>query len=281
MTATVARAWQPVGETIRFWRERERLSQLGLATRADISPRHLSYIETGRSLPGRDVIIRIAQHLDVPAQARNEMLLAAGYAPEYDTGLPDSPELQRLRNACGQVLAGHAPHPAIVVDRDWNLVETNAGFDLLTDGVAPHLLAAPCNVLRLTLHPHGMAPRILNLREWQHDLLGRLRRRMQTMSDPRLSVLYAELCSYVGDDVVRAADGTRTGVLCPLRLRHGGSELSFSCAVTVFGTALDVTVSELAVKFFFPDDDVTARALSAARRRERSPQTDGRFMANW
>lgn len=285
MTATAGRTWQPVGEAIRFWRERGQLSQLMLAGEVNISPRHLSYIETGRSQPGRDVILRIAGHLDVPAQARNEMLLAAGYAPVYgstgSTG-PDSPELERLRSACQQVVAGHEPHPAIAVDRGWDLVAANAGFDLLTAGVPRHLLDPPCNVLRLTLHPQGMASRIVNLRDWQLDLLGRLRRRLTSLSDPRLAALEAELRSYVPEDVARAADVAAPDILCSLRLRHGPGELVFTSAVTVLGTALDVTVSELAVKVFLPADAATARALAARRpEAEPAPQTDGRFIANW
>lgn len=282
MTATVGRAWQPVGEAIRFWREREHLSQLVLAGAVNISPRHLSYIETGRSQPGRDVILRIAGHLDVPTQARDEMLLAAGYAPVFGPSGPGSPDLERLRAACQRVVAGHEPHPAIAVDRAWNLVAANAGFDLLTAGIPRHLLDPPCNVLRLTLHPQGMAPRIVNLRDWQVDLLTRLRRRLTSRSDPQLAALEAELRSYVGDDVAGAADVAAPDILRSLRLRHGPGELVFTSAVTVLGTALDVTVSELAVKVFLPADGATARAL-AARPPEAGPvpQTDGRFIANW
>jgi transcriptional regulator with XRE-family HTH domain len=158
---------RPVGELLRGWRERRRLSQFALALQAEISPRHLSFVETGRSAPSREMVLRLAEQLDLPLRERNHLLLAAGYAPVYAERALDAPPLAAVRAAVRQVLAGHEPYPAVVVDRGWDLVDANAGVALLTDGVAPELLAPPANVLRVSLHPAGMASRIANLGEWR------------------------------------------------------------------------------------------------------------------
>jgi transcriptional regulator with XRE-family HTH domain len=266
VTELSMRSWQPVGERLRMWRESRQFSQLRLATEADISPRHLSYLETGRSAPSREILIRLAEHLDVPAHARNELLLAAGYAPVYHV---EDEALAQMLQAGRQVLRAHEPQPAMAVDRLWNLLDANSGFHLFTAGVADHLLEPPVNVLRLTLHPKGLAPRIINLGEWQHNLLSRLRRRLDRVRDPDLAALYDELCEYTGtcgEDLEGIED-----ILLPLRLRDGDGELNFYCTVTVFGTALDVTVAGVAIKTFYPMDDATARAVRAADPRRSRP----------
>src|ERR671917_423157 len=184
---------RPVGELLRRWRGRRHLSQLELALEAGISARHLSFVENGKSAPSRETILRLAEELDLPLRERNDLLLAAGYAPVYSEAALDSPELASVRAAVRQVLRGHEPYPAVVVDRNWNLVDVNAGVALLTEGVAEEVLAPPANVLRISLHPDGMTPRILNLGEWRAHLLGRLRRQVSLTADPDLARLLNEL----------------------------------------------------------------------------------------
>ena len=181
---------RPVGALLREWRERRRLSQLELALEAEISARHLSFVETGRSLPSRDMILRLADHLEVPLRERNHLLLAAGYAPVYAETELDSPRMLAVRQAVRQILSGHEPYPAVVIDRRWNLVEANASVALFTGDVPPELLTPPANVLRASLHPDGMAQRIVNLGEWRAHLLGRLRRQVALTADPELAQLY-------------------------------------------------------------------------------------------
>ncbi|HEX4225146.1 MAG TPA: helix-turn-helix transcriptional regulator [Pseudonocardiaceae bacterium] len=256
MTQTISR---PVGELLREWREQRRLSQLELSSRAEISTRHLSFVETGRSAPSRAMVLHLTEELDVPLRERNRLLLAAGYAPVYgETGL-DQPRMAAIRAAVGQVLAGHEPYPAVVVDRAWQLVDRNASAGLLISSVAPELLQPPVNVLRVSLHPNGMAPRIVNLGEWRAHLLAQLRRQVAVTADPRLAELYTELEGYPGGDEPGPSDAS--GVIVPLRLRHDGGELAFFSTVATFGTPLDVTVAELAIESFFPADAHTAAVL--------------------
>src|SRR5688500_12105032 len=186
---TVPRLQRPVGELLRQWREHRRLSQLELALEADVSTRHLSFVETGRSAPSRDMVLHLAEQLDVPLRERNHLLLAAGYAPVYPETALDSPPMTAVREAVGQLLSGHEPYPAVVVDRRWNLVDANAGLALFTDGLPRELLAPPTNALRVSLHPDGLAPRIANLGEWRAHLLGRLRRQVARTADPELAAL--------------------------------------------------------------------------------------------
>lgn len=247
------------GTLLRWWRQQRRMSQLRLASDAAVSPRHLFYVESGRAVPSRELIIRLADHLRIPGHARNQILLAAGLAPAY---AGDADDLDLLHAAARQVLLGHEPIPAIAVDGAWRLIAANTGWGLFTRDVADHLLVPPVNVLRLTLHPDGLAPRIVNLVEWRQNLLGRLQRRLTSLADPVLAELYAELCSYGGSERLVAA-GERDNPLLPLRLRDGQRELTFCCTVTVFGTALDVTVPDLAIKAFYPQDGLTALALTA------------------
>lgn len=258
---------RPVGELIRQWRERRRISQLDLSISAEISARHLSFVETGRANPSRDMVLRLGEHLDVPLRERNQLLLAAGYAPAYRESGLDDPDLAVARQAVRRVLTGHEPYPAAVVDRYWNLVDGNASIGVLTEGVAPRLLAAPANVLRIALHPDGMAPRILNLGEWRADLLGRLRRQVEATADPRLVELLDEVREYPCDQPEAVSPG-RGDIFVPLRLRHGEAELSFFSTVATFGTPIEITVSELVIESFYPADDPTGdylRRLAAAR----------------
>jgi transcriptional regulator with XRE-family HTH domain len=253
---------RPVGELLREWRDRRRISQLDLSISAEISTRHLSFVETGRSQPSREMVLRLGEHLDVPLRDRNHLLLAAGYAPAYaESGLAD-PEMAAVRQAVRQLLGGHEPYPAAVVDRGWNLVEANAGIGLLTKHVAPDLLKSPVNVLRATLHPGGMAPHIANLGEWRSHLLGRLRRQVLQTADPELTELLEELRGYPCDQPVPEIEVPGPGdIVIPLRLRDGHRELAFFSTVATFGTPLDITVAELMIESFFPADEATAAYL--------------------
>ncbi|WP_190820334.1 helix-turn-helix domain-containing protein [Saccharopolyspora pogona] len=251
-----------VGVLLREWRERRRLSQLQLSVDADISTRHLSFVETGRSKPTKEMILRLSEHLDVPLRERNSLLLAGGYAPAYPASGLDAPELSAVRAALRQVLAGHEPYPALVVDRAWQLVESNASIQPFLEGIAPDLLAPPVNVLRMSLHPDGMAPKILNLGEWRAHVLGRLRRQAATTADPALADLLAELRAYPCDQPEPEVElPGASDVVVPLRFRHGDRELSFFSMTAVFGTPLDVTVAELAIESFFPADQTTVDFL--------------------
>jgi transcriptional regulator with XRE-family HTH domain len=256
-------ARRPVGELLREWRERRRLSQLDLAIQADVSARHLSFVETGRSRPTATMILRLTEQLAVPLRERNVLLLAAGYAPAYPQHGLEAPELDNVRVALGQVLAGHEPYPAVVVDRWWEVRDANSGLALLTDGCAPALLKPPVNALRLALHPDGMAPRIVNLGQWRGHLLTQLRHRASALGDQRLHDLHDELLDYPG-----GADETFPGgdVVLPLRYRRGDQELVLFSISAKVSTATDVTVEELAIESFYPADAATARAFHQARR---------------
>ncbi|MEU8285004.1 helix-turn-helix transcriptional regulator [Micromonospora sp. NPDC048905] len=261
---TRTRPGRAVGELLRDWRRARGLSQLDLSIGAGVSARHLSFVETGRSRPSPDLILRLAEQLNMPLAERNTVLLAGGYAPAYPSQELSDPELAPLRAAVRQMLDGHSPYPAVLVDRHWQLVEANPAVALFTDGAAPHLLTPPINVLRLSLHPDGMASRIINLPEWRAHLLARLRQQAAMTTDPVLSDLLEELRGYPsGDDVVAPTSDERSRVVIPLRYRHGERELSFISTTTLFGTPLDVTVAGLAVEAFFPADPVTAAALHA------------------
>ena len=259
--SSYAAARPAVGTLLRDWRQRRRMTQLDLALEADVSARHLSFIETGRSTPSADMVKHLAEQLDVPLRERNELLLAAGYAPAYGQRDLDEPEMGPVREALDRVLKGHEPFPAVVVDRHWGMVAGNSAIPLLTAGVAEHLLAPPVNVLRLTLHPEGMAPRIVNLAEWRAHLLDRLGRQAVTSGDPALAALHDELAQLPGGDGSHAPDLAAGEIATPLRIRHRDTELSFISTYTTFGTAVDVTVSELSIEAFFPADETTAQAL--------------------
>jgi transcriptional regulator with XRE-family HTH domain len=259
---TTTQPLRPVGELLRQWRERRRLSQLDLALQTEISARHLSFVETGRSRPSRDLLLRLAEQLELPLRERNHLLLTGGYAPVYGQAPLDAPELAAVRAALRQVLAGHEPYPAVVVDRGWNLVDANASVALFLEQVPPDLLTPPANVLRVSLHPDGMAPHILNLGEWRGHLLARLRRQITLTADPALAELYGELRGYPCDQPEPEVELPGPGeVVVPLRIRHGDRELSFLSIMASFGTPLDVTVAELAIESFFPADAETGHVL--------------------
>ncbi|SDD40474.1 Transcriptional regulator, contains XRE-family HTH domain [Geodermatophilus telluris] len=248
-----------VGDLLRGWRQRRRLSQLDLANDAGVSARHLSFLETGRSRPSREMVLRLAEQLDVPLRERNDLLLAAGFAPAYGRRGLDSPDLAAVTRALERVLAAHEPFPALVVDRSWELVTANAGVAPLLDGAAAHLLEPPVNVLRLSLHPEGLAPRIANLAQWRAHVLHRLGREARLTGDPGLAALHRELAALPGG----TDRSTPDGIAVPLRLRTGDGVLSFLSTVTTFGTAVDLTAAELSVEAFLPADDHTARVLGA------------------
>ena len=251
----------PVGAQLRAWRSRRRLSQLDLALEAGVSARHLSFLETGRSRPSRDMVLRLCEELEVPLRDRNRLLLAAGFAPAYRERPLEAPEMEPVRRAVAQVLTGHEPFPAAVVDRWWNLVAANRNVSVFLQGVAPALLEPPANVLRVTLHPEGMAPRIANLAEWRGHLLDRLRREVAATADARLAELLAELESFPRPDASAPPRPPQGAIAVPLVLRHDGRELTFFSTVATFGTAVDVTVAELSIEAFFPADATTARYL--------------------
>jgi transcriptional regulator with XRE-family HTH domain len=262
---TVRTGQRPVGELLRQWREHRRLSQLGLSIQADISARHLSFVETGRSVPSRDMVLRLADELDVPLRERNRLLLAAGYAPVYSEAALDSPRMTAVREALRQMLAAHEPYPAVVVDFRWNLVDANATVSLFTDGLPAELLGPPANILRATLHPRGVAPRLVNHGEVRAHLLHRLRRQVAMTGDTELAQLYDELCGYPCDQPEPDVElpGPEDVVL-PLRIRYGDRELAFFSTVATFGTPVDITVAELVIESFFPADAYTAAVLRAA-----------------
>jgi len=253
---------QNVGEQLRGWRQRRRLSQLDLAGLADISSRHLSFVETGRSLPSRAMLLRLSDRLDVPLRERNALFIAAGYAPVYSERRMDDPSLEQARRAIELVLRGHEPYPALAVDRHWQLQAANRALAPLLAGVADELLAPPVNVLRLSLHPDGVAPRILNLGQWRAHLLHRLGQQVLATGDAVLQALQAELAAYPAPDHDEVPDPG--AVVVPLRLHTGLGELSFLSTTTVFGTPVEVTLSELAIESFFPADAATARILRDA-----------------
>lgn len=254
---TVAAPGRSVGPLLRQWREHRRLSQLELSIRADVSTRHLSFIETGRARPTAEMILRLSDNLDVPLRERNELLLAGGYAPRYPQHELAAPALEVVRDALRLVLTSHEPYPALVIDRWWDLQDANQAGSALVQGCAPHLLEPPVNVLRVSLHPDGMAPRIVNLPQWRAHLLGQVRRRAEHTGDSRLRDLYDELAEYPGG----VADAAPTGVVLPLRLRHGDGELRMFSIEARVDTAADITVDELAIETFYPADPKSAQLL--------------------
>jgi len=254
-----------IGDHLRDWRQRRRLSQLDLALEAEISTKHLSFLETGRAQPSRDMVLRLAEELDVPLRERNVLLVSAGYAPVFSQRSLDDPALQAARKAVDLVLKGHEPYPAIAVDRHWHLVAHNTAVPPLLASIAPKLMQPPVNVLRLSLHPEGLAPRIENLGEWRAHLLARLRQQIDATADAELSKLFDELAAYPAPGGARAPRANAThdygGVVVPLRLVMDAGTLSLFSTITIFGTPVDVTLSELAIESFFPADPETAGML--------------------
>lgn len=256
---------RPFGEHLRDWRLRRRMSQMDLAHEAEISTRHLSFVETGRSVPSREMVLRLAERLDVPLRERNALLVAAGYAPMYRERPLDDPALAAAKEAVQLILRSHEPHPAIAIDRHWNLLAMNAVVPHLLAGVDPALLAPPLNVLRLSLHPQGLAPRIVNLGQWRHHLFERLRQQIAATGDTTLQALEQELRGYPalsGEDETRL-DGEVLGIAVPLRFRTPDGVLNLISTTTIFGTPVDVTLQELALETFFPADPFTGERLRA------------------
>lgn len=253
------------GALLREWRRRRNLSQLQLATGSAVSARHLSFIETGRAQPSREMVLHLAERLDVPLRERNRLLLAAGYAPLFAEHSLQEEEMTPIREALDRFLAAHEPYPAVVVDRHWNLVLANRAVGLLTEGAAPELLEPPANALRITLHPRGLAPHILNFADWSGHLLRRLHRQIAVTHDEELQRLYRELAGYPGVSTDKASVDVPAAdeIVLPLHVRRAETELALFNTVTVFGTALDITLSELAIEAFYPADDQTAATLSA------------------
>ncbi|MEV7843671.1 MULTISPECIES: helix-turn-helix domain-containing protein [Streptomyces] len=268
-----------VGPLLRDWRERRRISQLDLALRADSSARHISFIETGRSRPSEDMVLRLAEQLDIPVRERNALLVMAGYAPRYAQTPLDDPAMASVRDGLDRLLAGYEPYPALVVDGRYDVVAVNRGIALLMEGVAEELLTPPLNAMRITLHPAGLAPRIWNLAEWRADLLAQMERQIALVRSPELRTLYEEVAAYPvpdrADQADRRADGRDAGdrarertpsFALPLVIEHGGQVLSFIASIATFNTPMDVTVAELAIETFLPADRETAAYL-----RERLP----------
>lgn len=256
----------PFGEHLRHWRQHRRLSQQGLALEAEISTRHLSYVETGRAQPSREMVLRLAERLSVPLRERNALLVAAGFAPMYQARPLDHPDLAAARQAVELVLKGHEPSPALAVDRHWNLVAANAVVPLLLDGVAPWLLEPPVNVLRLSLHPEGLGPRLANAGQWRTHLLHRLQQQISASADGELQALHDEIAAYPfaahGAPATSAVASTVAGhIAVPFELHTELGTLSFISTITIFGTPVDVTLQELAVESFFPANTETQQAL--------------------
>lgn len=254
---TTATRQSSIGTLMREWRQRRRISQLELAIEADVSARHVSFIETGRSTPSRAMVLRLASVLDIPLREQNRLLMAAGLAPVYGERPLDDPDMAALRDGVTRVLEAYHPYPCVVIDRAWNLVQANAGTALLLRGVAEHLLAQP-NALRITLHPDGMAPRIRNLAEWRHHLISRLQREVSVSGSDELAALLTEIEAYPGGSAPIRDLG---GVVVPLELDTEHGPLTFLSTVTTFGTALDLTAAELSIEAFLPADAATAAAL--------------------
>jgi transcriptional regulator with XRE-family HTH domain len=261
-TAVAADAGAPVGALLREWRQRRRYSQLALALEAGISARHLSFLETGRAAPSREMLDRLAEQLQVPARHRNALFLAAGYAPRYRERAIDDAALAGVRRAAELMLASLEPCPALLIDRHWTLLAANRALGLLLEGVDAELLRPPVNALRVSLHPRGVAPRILNLAEWRGHVLHRLRRDAEAGADPVLAALHDELRAYPAAGLHRPPQpDAAPAVAIPLRLATEHGTLSFLSTTTVFGTALDPAAAELAIESFLPADEETADAL--------------------
>jgi transcriptional regulator with XRE-family HTH domain len=253
----------PFGPLLREWRQRRRKSQLDLALDGEISTRHLSFLETGRAQPSREMVLRLAEQLAMPLRDRNVLLSAAGFAPVFGERRLDDPALGAARQAIALVLQGHVPYPALAVDRHWTLVAANEAMPQLLAGVDPVLLQPPVNVMRVALHPAGLAPRTVNFAEWRAHLLHRLRGQIEATADPALIALERELQAYPAPPAPRAArpGHESASMVLPLQLRTEAGTLALFSTVTVFGTPIDITLSELALECFYPADAATAELL--------------------
>jgi transcriptional regulator with XRE-family HTH domain len=252
------------GELLREWRNRRRMSQLDLALEANVSARHLSFVETGRAQPSREMVLTLAEHLEIPLREQNALLLAAGYAPVFSETPLDTDEMRPVRHALKAILTGHEPYPAIIVDRQWEMVASNEPAQaILRDGVSEELLAPPANALRITLHPEGLAPHILNFGEWSAHLITRLRRQALLSQDPALAELERELLGYPAVEPSSGIVEPAEMLFVPLRFRRpsDGTVLSMFSTLATFGTALDITLEELSIESFFPADEATEAYL--------------------
>jgi transcriptional regulator with XRE-family HTH domain len=263
-------ASRPVGTHLREWRQRRRMSQLDLALEAEISARHLSFVETGRSAPSREMLLHLAEQLAIPLRERNLLLVSAGFAPIFPERPLGDPAMDAARRAVDLVLKGHEPYPALAVDRHWTLVAANAAVAPLLAGIPAALLRPPLNVLHVSLHPEGLAPRIANLGEWREHLLHRLRHQIDLTADPVLVDLLATLSALPVPSAKRhrANDLARDygGVVVPMQLATEAGPLNLFSTTTVFGTPVDVTLSELAIEAFFPADPETGERLRTLQR---------------
>lgn len=255
-----------VGAMLRTWRERRGISQLELAGRADSSSRHISFVETGRSRPSEEMVLRLAEHLEVPVRDRNALLVAAGYAPRYAHTPLDAPALGALREGMERLLTGYEPYPALVVDATYTVVAANRGIAMLLEGIPEDLLEPPLNSMRLTLHPRGLAPRIRNLRQWRGHLLEQMERQLALARSAPLRALYEEVAAYPVPPEAEAEEtadepGAFAYFALPLLIEHDGHLLSFVSSVSTFNTPLDVTVAELAIESFLPADPATVKYL--------------------
>ncbi|MFI9256428.1 helix-turn-helix domain-containing protein [Streptomyces sioyaensis] len=252
-----------VGPLLREWRDRRRISQLELALRAGSSARHISFIETGRSRPSQEMVLRLAAHLDVPVRERNALLIAAGYAPAFPETPLDDPSMAALRSAMERLLTGYEPFPALVLDGTYHVQAANRGLTMLLTGVDPALLEPPLNAMRITMHPGGLAPRIRNYREWRYHLLAQMERQLALLRSAPLRALYDEVSAYPlppgGQE--SATLGDHAPLALPMILEHDDTVLSFLSTIATFNTPMDVTVSELAVETFLPADPETAEYL--------------------
>jgi transcriptional regulator with XRE-family HTH domain len=256
----------PIGRLLREWRERRRLSQLELALDAGVSARHLSFVETGRSKPGRDVLLRVAEQLQVPLRERNQLLLAAGHAPAFPERALSDPGLAPVRDALDRIIAAHEPYPALVLDRGWNVVAANSAMGRLGEWVDPDLLDPPINALEVGFHPRGLAPFVVNLAEVRAYFLERIERQIAFTADPDLVALRETVADSSAPDPVRlpAEEAAAREILTPLRLRApSGDELSFLGTVATFGFAGEVTTSELSIELLFPADQATAELFKS------------------
>ncbi|MEI5097597.1 helix-turn-helix transcriptional regulator [Streptomyces sp. PmtG] len=254
-----------VGALLRGWREERRVSQLELALRADSSARHISFVETGRSKPSEEFVLKLAEHLDVPVRERNALLLAAGYAPRFPHTPLDDPSMAALRAGMEQLIQGYEPYPALVVDATYDVVAANRGIAMLLDGLPGDALQPPLNAMRIALHPKGLAPRIRNLREWRGHLLHQMERQIALQRSAPLRALYEEVAAYPVEDPGEdtAADGQVPHFALPLRIEHEGRVLSFISSISTFNTPMDVTVAELAIETLLPADPATVKYLQS------------------
>jgi transcriptional regulator with XRE-family HTH domain len=248
------------GDLLRAWRQTRHVSQLELSSVSGVSTRHLSFMETGRAKPSRDMVLRLADELEIPLKDQNTLLVAAGYAPLYQARPLDAPEMAAARRAIDVVLTGHLPFPALMQDSRSNIIQANASIGIFTDLVAPHLLEGGGNTARLTMHPEGLAPHMVNFGEARDRMLRALSRRVAASGDPELAALLAEVTTYPHPEPVPEPD-LFGGVVVPFRFRRDGRVLSFFSTVASFGTPVDLTLADLALETFFPADEETSAAL--------------------